>query len=193
VTFFDEALPEASRAAAATGLFTSVVLAQWADETDYGQSTDWTVKHNPGNISPGGVVASYPSLVIGVQAYIYTMNSQPQFGPSIRKGTTPQAQCFLLGDCSPVWAASHYGSPPGSTLVQIIEDSDLTRYDTAPPIEEDDVKAGIVNVGPGQPTWLVFPQGKVQIPSVADIEAWRTLGALDVTMTANQVALLPTL
>ena len=88
------------------------------------------------------------------------MNSQPQFGPSIRKGTTPQAQCFLLGDCSPVWAASHYGSPPGSTLVQIIVDNDLTRYDTAPPIEEDDVKsrhrergtgrAYVAPLGPGE-------------------------------------------
>ena len=50
-----------------------------------------------------------------------------------------------------------------------------------------------MNVAPGEPTWLVSPQGKVEIPTPTDIEAWRTLGAVDVTMSANQVALLPTL
>ena len=70
-------------------------------------------------------------------AYIELMNESPQFGPTIRTGATYQEQAFLLGDAHPVWAAGRYvadgSTVPGSVLVEIIEDNDLTRYDAPPP------------------------------------------------------------
>ena len=70
--FFVAALPFAQQAHAQTGLATSVVLAQWADETAYG-GYDWSVAHNPGNVGSydGEPVATFPTLQAGVDAYIY--------------------------------------------------------------------------------------------------------------------------
>ena len=125
--FFLEALPLARRASAATGVLTSVILAQWADETAYGTSNDWTVKHNPGNVSPGGVVATYPSLDAGVNAYILTMNGG--LYQAVKQAFGWQAQCIALGR-SP-WASGHYddGSGPGSALIAIITANQLWQYD----------------------------------------------------------------
>lgn len=127
MTFFDDALPLAQRASAGTGVLVSVILAQWADETTYGTSNDWTVKHNPGNVSPGGVVASYPTLDAGVNAWIVTMNDGTY--NAVKRAQTWQAQCLALGQ-SP-WAAGHYddGNGPGSALVAIVSSYQLYQYD----------------------------------------------------------------
>lgn len=128
MTFFDDALPYARRAHEATGVNVSVILAQWADETAFGTSPDWTAKHNPGNVSPGGVVASYPTLDAGVDAWIATMNSADYAAVRAPVGAT--AQCYALG-ASP-WASGHYeadGPPPGEDLVKIIANYELAVYD----------------------------------------------------------------
>lgn len=149
--FWSEAMPYALQAHQATGLFLSLILAQFADETEYGGS-DWSVHHNPGNVGSfdGRPVASFRTLEAGTQAYIQLMNEAHQFGPTIRRGTTPFAQAFLLGDAHPVWASGGYrarGGPPGSALVSIINEFDLTRFDAGnprpspppPSLEGDDV------------------------------------------------------
>lgn len=79
-------------------------------------------------------MASFPTLIDGVSAYIALMNRSPQFGPSIRRGTTPQQQAFILGNCHPVWASGQYRDndgrgAPGTALVDIINRNGLTRYD----------------------------------------------------------------
>lgn len=136
MSFFTLALPYARRASQATGVLVSVVLAQWANETAYGTSNDWTVKHNPGNISPGGVVASYPTLDAGVNAWIATMNDGAY--ASVRAGRTWRAQAVALG-VSP-WASGHYddGTGPGSALIDIITTNKLWQYD--PTTREEDVR-----------------------------------------------------
>lgn len=128
-------LASAGAASRATGLDTSVILAQWADETAWGSSSAWVDGHNYAGVSPGGHIASYASPAAGLDAYIATMNGSPQFGPRVRTGATPSAQCELLGSAHPVWAASGYnnGAGPGSALIAIIEANDFEQYDTTAP------------------------------------------------------------
>lgn len=134
--FFPIALPWARVASAATGVLTSVVLAQWADETAYG-GVDWSVHHNPGNVGSfdGVPVASFPTLAEGVTAYVQLMNApdRPQFAAAMRHFADYQGQAYALGAANPVWASGRYGNPPGSDLVRIIQLFDLARYDAPTP------------------------------------------------------------
>lgn len=140
--FWPVALPCAQEAHAATGVLTSVILSQWADETAYG-GPNWTVYCNPGDIGDPdeGGQTTFPTLAAGVAAYIALMND-PLYA-AVRQAVGWQAQCVALGE-SP-WAASHYdesGGGPGSDLVSIIEDNDLTRYDQ--PVPAPTPEGGIV-------------------------------------------------
>jgi hypothetical protein len=127
--FFTSALPYATLALSRTNVLTSVILAQWADETGY----NWPPRYNnPGNVgdpSYGGQTG-YPTIEIGVEAYIQTL-LLPYY-IHVRTGTTDLQQCVALGQ-SP-WAASHYndGSGPGTVLVAIINENNLTRFDQPP-------------------------------------------------------------
>lgn len=128
--FFSKELTPAARAAADTGLFTSVVLAQWADETGYGTSSAWVYGNNPAGISPDGSIANYPSQAAGYAAYVETMNLDYYDAVRAAKEQGALAQAYALGQ-SP-WAAGHYtgaGEAPGQSLVDIIETNDLTAYD----------------------------------------------------------------
>ncbi len=147
--FIAEALPYAERASSPTGVRVSVILAQWIDETwdpaTQSPGPDWTVRHNPGNVSPGGIVATYPTLDAGVTAWVDTMLG-PVYAP-VRVAPTVAAQCMALG-ASP-WAASHYmasGPPPGSDLERLVTTYDLTQYDLPPaPPEGADMTYDPVN------------------------------------------------
>jgi hypothetical protein len=131
VSFWTEALPYAEQAHIGTGVDTSVILAQWADETGYG-GIDWTVYHNPGNVGSfdGYPVRAFQTLELGTQAYIQTINSF--YYRAVRAAIGYTAQCIQLG-MSP-WASSHYnnGNGPGSILIQIIQENNLTQFDVAP-------------------------------------------------------------
>jgi len=122
----------AARAAADTGLWTSVVLAQWGNETGFGTSRAFLLGNNFAGVSPGGVIASYPSQAAGLTAYIDTMND-PDYNPvraAKRAGNRDQA--IALGN-SP-WAESRYeaiGGGPGSALVDLIDALNLGAYDGA--------------------------------------------------------------
>jgi hypothetical protein len=197
--FWIEALPWARTAAADTGLFVSLVLAQWADETEYG-GPDWSEFRNPGNVGDpaAGGQTTFPTLQAGVNEYINLMNTSPQFGPRIKQGATPQTQAILLGTAHPVWALGGYndGNGPGSALISIISDYNLTQYDSAPPSpvpEDDDMKYIICNPAPGQPTWLVEGSWKVEIPDEASVWCWAAAGALvENGLTQDQLDLIPT-
>lgn len=129
MSFWSEALPYAEQAHAETGVLTSVILAQWADETGY----RWPPPdNNPGNVGTfGGHTTSYATVQAGVDGYILTMNLPYYTG--VRSSVGWMAQCHALGE-SP-WAGSHYeasGPPPGEDLVKIIEANNLTQYDSQP-------------------------------------------------------------
>lgn len=144
MTFWDEALPYARQVhAAMPEMFVSFVLAQWADETGYG-GYDWAVAHNPGNVGSfdGQPVNTFPTLEAGVAAYMQTLKNGYYNGVLAAKDW--QAQCYAMGQ-SP-WASGHYeagGPPPGQDLVKIVQNNDLTQYDSAPipplpvPIKEE--------------------------------------------------------
>lgn len=128
--FINDVLAYAQRGAQ-TGLMVSVILAQWANETGWGSSPYFTDGHNPAGISPGGVVAAYPSLDAGVAAWIQTMDLP--YYDAVRSAQGRNAQAVALGE-SP-WAGSHYdnGSGPGSMLIEIINENNLWTYDGPAP------------------------------------------------------------
>lgn len=130
VAFFTEFLATAKKASSETGVLTSVILAQWADETGYGESLSWhTASWNFAGISPGGVVASYQNRTFGLTAYIQNLSASTY--KSVRQAKGWQTQAIALGE-SP-WAGGHYdatGGGPGSDLIKIIEEFNLVQYDT---------------------------------------------------------------
>ena len=146
-SFFTTALKYAKQASSQTGVLTSVILAQWADETAYG-GIDWSVYNNPGNVGDpdrGGQL-TFPTLQAGVDEYISTLN-QSNYN-NVRQAIGWRAQCVALGSGPHPnqypynsWAVSGYddngysrGVPfPdlnfGIDLINIIEDYNLTQYD----------------------------------------------------------------
>lgn len=133
-SFWPVALPWAQQASAATNVAISVILAQWAIETAYG-GYDWSVEHNPGNVGSfdGQPLNMMPSLAVGVQAYEQCMMQGYYNG--VRQGPNAwYAESLALGQ-SP-WASAHYalpGSYPGSELLWVINNYNLTQYDAGGP------------------------------------------------------------
>lgn len=129
--FINETLPYAQRGKAATGVLVSVILAQWACETGWGSSDYFSQGHNPAGISPGGVVAAYPSLDAGELAWEQTM--ELSYYDGVRGALGWNAQCVALGE-SP-WAGSHYdnGNGPGSILLDLVKENALWTYDAPAP------------------------------------------------------------
>ncbi|MGA2835513.1 MAG: hypothetical protein ABSF84_02840 [Acidimicrobiales bacterium] len=132
--FLELVAPYAIPAAERAGFWPSVVLAQWADETEWGSSLAWLHGCNPAGISPGGVIASYPSIAAGADAWIATA-LQSDYDPVRAEYSHGNlAQALALGR-SP-WAAGHYiaegSSVPGTSLYDIIEDNDLESFDSQP-------------------------------------------------------------
>jgi hypothetical protein len=127
--FFPVALPYALQVHTSTGVLTSVLLAQCADETGYG-GPDWTVAHNPGNVGSfdNVPVHTFPTLEAGTLAWAQTYKNG-LYGP-VLAAVGWQDQCIALGE-SP-WSSAHYddGNGPGSALIWIVVNFNLTRYDT---------------------------------------------------------------
>ncbi len=133
-SFWPEALPWAQQVhSRLPELFISFMLAQWAAETGYG-GFDWSVAHNPGNVGSfdGQPVNQFPSLQVGVDAYVQTITNGLYGG--CLAALSPDAQCYGIGN-SP-WASGHYeasGPPPGEDLVKIIAEFNLTQFDALRP------------------------------------------------------------
>ena len=139
-SFWPIALPWAVEAHNATGVDVSVVLSQWAIETAYG-GADWLPpRNNPGNVGnfTAGGQMNYPTLAAGVEGYIQCMDQN--YYIRVRTSAGWYAQCLALGQ-SP-WASGRYalpGSYPGSELIYVVQNYNLTQYDAggptpAPPI-----------------------------------------------------------
>lgn len=125
--FVNQVLAYAQVVSRESSVLVSVILAQWADETAWGTSEAWVDGHNPAGISPGGVIASYPSISEGVDSWLATI-LDPLYN-DVRLATGWNAQALALGE-SP-WAAGHYelGGVPGAALVAIITEQSLWQYD----------------------------------------------------------------
>jgi hypothetical protein len=206
--FIQKVAAAAARCAADTGLWTSVVLAQWADETAWGTSRAWLLSNNPAGISPHGTIASYATEAVGFSEYIRTMNLSFYDGVRAAKLSGPLAQARALG-ASP-WAAGHYagaGETPGSSLVTIIESNDLTAYDGAegslnpkpqpqvePTQKDDDVNPFIAQVAGEAGEFVIWPDGeKSFIADPADtaqfLEQWAQSAPRPIT--AGTLAQIP--
>lgn len=134
VSFFTTYAPTAKKVQAATGLFASVALAQWANETRYGESLNWPgYEWNFAGIAiygPGST-NGFPSRTAGIQAYIENIKATTY--ASVLAAKTWDGQAKALG-ASP-WATGHYestqtGGYPGSELVAIIQQNNLAQYDS---------------------------------------------------------------
>ncbi len=73
--FINSNLPLASTIAGQLGLSPSEVLGQWALETGWGTQSNYSTLNNPGNVSPGGQLATYPTMQAGAQAYANVLQS----------------------------------------------------------------------------------------------------------------------
>lgn len=133
--FFDTFNNDAQQASGAIGWLPSVILAQWADETGYGESLSSAEAHwNFAGVSIGGGVNHFADETAGLDAYIQTANLSYYDG--VRAANGWQAQCVALGQ-SP-WAASKYDGKdydagktldPGVDLIAIVLQYNLTQYD----------------------------------------------------------------
>jgi len=150
-SFVNAMLGYAQAGELATGVLVSVILAQWANETAWGTSPAFVNGNNPAGISPGGVIARYPSRRDGVRAWIATMSDRDY--ASVRSAAGWRAQSIALGR-SP-WAAGHYengaGDGPGSALVDLITEASLFLYDppgsVPDPTKEPDMLTSILFAG----------------------------------------------
>lgn len=155
--FIAAALPFALQAHAATDVHPSVILAQWADENGFVWPPPFNNPGNVGDTSHGGQ-QGYPSIAAGVAAYIQTMNLG--YYNAVRAPGSAVEQATALGR-SP-WAAGHYGSPPGSNLVALISQYDLTRYDGPPAPPAPPGGSDMIAPTPsGNGYWLVTATGAV--------------------------------
>lgn len=125
------------------GVFPSVILAQWGNETAWGTSEAWTKGKNFAGVSSNGVVLSYTTYAQGLAAYEWVL-LRPLYNPirlAKKGGAIDQAKA--LGE-SP-WAGGHYEGDgayayPGGALVEEITDYGLERFDDldtsnqAPPV-----------------------------------------------------------
>lgn len=101
-SFYARVLSHATRAAAATGIPTAVILAQWALESAYGTSSLAKRSNNLAGIGGAGNYRTYADVGAFADDYARLMNAKyPQV-----KGSDPVAVAKLLGQ-SP-WAEHHY-------------------------------------------------------------------------------------
>jgi hypothetical protein len=158
--FFEAALPYADRAHASTGVLVSVILSQWANENGYRWPPPGNNPGNVGNTEHGGMV-NYATIDEGVAAYIHTMLLG--YYSAVRAAKGPTAQARALG-ASP-WAAGHYGSPPGTNLIAVINAYNLTRFDGAqpppPPAPAPTMVDMIAPTPSGNGYWLIDQSGAV--------------------------------
>lgn len=162
--WIDDVLPYARDAASDLHVPVSCVLAQWADETAWGTSelfrdhfnfagvtgdADGQVRRLGARVLPNGFL-SYPTHAVGVQGYVMRWND-PVYANTRNAwhaDNSPIAVAKAM-EASP-WAAGHYNF---RDLEVIIEDNDLTAYDTGdgpahnpPPI--DDTPCTALTPGP---------------------------------------------
>lgn len=165
MSFFTEYLSDAQTAHVATGVLTSVILAQWADETGYGGSKAFVSGNNFAGVSAGGGVNTFATKAKGLDAYINALN-QSIYNP-VRQAVGWRAQAVALG-VSP-WAGARYNakaynagarctfSNQGSTcptllanagidLINIIQSNNLTQFDSA---STNNPSSGSTAVTPG--------------------------------------------
>jgi len=96
--------PTANQVSAGTGIDPIALLAQWANETDWGIS--WAgAPFNLGNIENNGVVIAYPSLAAFVTACIDTFHNG--FYGAVLAATNAVDQ--LAAIVASPWSAGHYG------------------------------------------------------------------------------------
>lgn len=128
--FFAQVRPYAVVAGKVLDLWPSVIMAQWADEVEFGNA--YAEPNNVGNVGVfgGGPNPSFATLGEGVNAYVQFMEGS-NYAPV--RATYPQgpfSQALALGR-SP-YASGHYTAPggvPGSSLVSLITQYGLTAYD----------------------------------------------------------------
>src|SRR5271170_4002821 len=88
--FFAARVADARVAAGVLGWYPSVILAQWAVETEYGTSIAWVDWHNYAGVSPNGKIAHYPDNAAGLSAYIRTA-LEPFYAGVKTDGATEEA------------------------------------------------------------------------------------------------------
>jgi hypothetical protein len=168
--FINSVLADARVASAKLGIPTSVILAQWINETGSGGSTAWNRSHNYAGVSyldspeaavgaslgPDAPILTYPSRAAGLAGYISRW-LEPVYAPTrqVWSQTSDPIAVAQSIEASP-WAAGHYG---GTGLEALIEQNNLTAYD------DPSVKAALPASGDGSvQTTAYLPGTHIHIP-----------------------------
>lgn len=147
-SFFQNMLPYAKKASAELGIPSSVILAQWAHESAYGESYgakhrlnfagisnfigkpySWSkaIKVEPRPKSEGSWYNVYANASDFTDDYVHVMNLK--YYDKVRAaGKTPGIDDDILQLAKSPFAADHYGGT-GSNLMNIIKKFDLLKFD----------------------------------------------------------------
>ncbi len=149
--YFDKMKPYAERASKALGIPVSVILAQWAHESDYGRS--WGARHRnnhagisnftgkpyswskaykvePRPSNEGAWYNVYRSIDDFVDDYIHVMNLG--YYDKVREaGKTQGVEDDVLELGKSPFAGNHYkkNGVPGGAIMDMIKANNLTKYD----------------------------------------------------------------
>lgn len=162
-----------------------VFLAQWADETAWGESPLAVNHHNLAGINYNGVACtnwqgfgSYASLAQFVMGYLSTIRlngwGYPEFLAT--KDGTFEEQAHALGASS--WAASHYradgSTVDGSTLLGFARDMGLDQVAPTPAPPPDPSPVHVTRSAPYSYTYIDFRADASGLPGVEAIskDAW---------------------
>jgi hypothetical protein len=140
LAFIHDVLPDARSAATHLGIPTSVVLAQWINETGAGTSQAWRECHNYAGVSgmegfqeslgahlmPGGAILCYPSREAGLAGYIGRWADGVYDATREQWREHPDAHAVAAAIEASPWAAGHYG---GNGLRALLDELNLTQYD----------------------------------------------------------------
>lgn len=127
--FIDRVLAEARRGARATGLPTSVVLAQWGAESLWGQNANGHA-NNLGSIMRHGSYCAYPTIGDFTDDWIRVLNL-PLYDP-VRAAVPAGAAAVAKALGESPYSGDNYrdgNHPAGWLLGQVLSDFSLTEYD----------------------------------------------------------------
>ncbi|MBE3590934.1 MAG: glucosaminidase domain-containing protein [Firmicutes bacterium] len=130
--FIDRVMPYARRAAAATGLPVSVILAQWGAESGWGRN-DVARQNNLGAIYGSSGFRSYASLDEFTDDWIRVLHL-PYYDAVRAAAATGDADAVARALGESPYDNGHYcqgDGTPGSFLIQIMDDFDLRDFDAS--------------------------------------------------------------
>lgn len=111
-----------------------VGMAQVVVETGWGTSYAWRSMANPAGIESDGRLRQFPTPEAGIDAWATLLETSPLYVRVREAKGDNIAQAHALGE-SP-WSASHYGSPPGQDIINLLPEIGPLLSDVSHPMPD---------------------------------------------------------